>query len=463
MTIFGLSITRARKNLNMLTRLPTAMNGWLGTVRESFAGAWQRSVVIDHNEVRKHNTVWACQTLIASDIAKLAVNYIERNAAGIWEPKDNPAYSPVLRKPNHYQNRIKFFEQWVLSKLGPGGNTYVLLARDKRGVVVKMFLLDPTRVTPLVAQDGSVFYRLATDHLSGLSEATIVPASEIIHDVGVALYHPLCGLSPIVACALAATQGLKIQEFSAKFFENDSMPGGVLTAPASISNDVAARIQQHWDENFAGQRNIGKVAVLGDGLKYEPMTVKAVEAQLIDQLKWGDEKICAVHHVPAFMVGVGPLPAYNDVEPLNQQYYSQCLQIHIESIELCLDEGLGLRADQGVEFDIDNLIRMDSTKKMKIATDGIKGAVFTPNFARKKYYNLPPMVGGDALYLQQQNYSLEALAKRDAKDDPFGGNTPPPPAPPEPDADREDDDISDDDAKAASARLKSLLLERTAA
>jgi FtsZ-binding cell division protein ZapB len=41
-----------------------------------------------------------------------------------------------------------------------------------------------------------------------------------------------------------------------------------------------------------------------------------------------------------------------------------------------------------------------------------------PNEARFKE-NLPSVVGGDSCYLQQQNYSLEALAKRDAQQDPF--------------------------------------------
>ena len=42
-----------------------------------------------------------------------------------------------------------------------------------------------------------------------------------------------------------------------------------------------------------------------------------------------------------------------------------------------------------------------------------------------------PTAGGDAVYLQQQNYSLAALAKRDAQADPFatGATAPVPPAP----------------------------------
>jgi phage portal protein BeeE len=147
--------------------------------------------------------------------------------------------------------------------------------------------------------------------------------------------------------------------------------------------------------------------------------MSAVDAQLIDQLKWGDEKICAVHHVPPFMVGVGPLPSYNNVEALGQQYYGQCLQYYFESIELCLTEGLEVaRAGFEVEFDISELDRMDSVQRMEVATKGVTGGVFKPNDARAKF-NLPAVDGGDQVFLQRQNWPLVLL----------GSDTPPPPQP----------------------------------
>jgi phage portal protein BeeE len=39
---------------------------------------------------------------------------------------------------------------------------------------------------------------------------------------------------------------------------------------------------------------------------------------------------------------------------------------------------------------------------------------------KRRRLDLLPVEGGDDVYLQQQNYSLTALAKRDAKPDPFG-------------------------------------------
>jgi phage portal protein BeeE len=55
---------------------------------------------------------------------------------------------------------------------------------------------------------------------------------------------------------------------------------------------------------------------------------------------------------------------------------------------------------------------------------------------------LPPVAGGDSPYMQQQNYSLEALAKRDTQEDPFGLDKPQdaPLAEEEPDEEPNDDE-----------------------
>ncbi|EES2237082.1 phage portal protein, partial [Escherichia coli] len=115
---------------------------------------------------------------------------------------------------------------------------------------------------------------------------------------------------------------------------------------------------------------------------------------------------------------VGQPPSSDNVEALEQQYYSQCLQTLIESIELLLDEALETGENESTEFDVTTLLRMDSERRMKTLGDAVKNTLLTPNEARKRE-NLPPLAGGDALYLQQQNYSLEALSRRDAREDPF--------------------------------------------
>lgn len=433
MNLFGLTISRT-KALNSVSD----NRGWFSIVRESFSGAWQRNIVVNRDEVEAFHAVFACKTLIASDIAKLRVKLVAQDSSGIWTETTNAAYSPVLRKPNDYQTRIQFWESWVLSKLGKG-NTYVLKQRDNRNVVTKLYVLDPCRVRPLVSDSGAVYYELDSDNLSGISETKlIVPASEIIHDRFNCLFHPLVGVPPIFACGLAATQGLRIQNNSANFFGNASKPGGLLIAPGKIDQANADRLKEYWETNFTGE-NAGKIAVLGDGLQYQSMTTNAVDAQMVEQLKWTAEVVCSTFHVPPYKIGVGAMPTYNNIQSLNVEYYSQCLQALIEAAEVCLDEGLGTGEKLGTEFDVPNLLRMDSVTQMQVLKDS---AGILEIDEMRAMLDRKPTRGGKAVYLQQQNYSLDALAKRDAAEDPFGKAAAAPAAP-----------ANDNSAEAQAAKL----------
>lgn len=431
MRLLGFEITRTKAPSSFDNITPSRGWSWGYIIGEPFTGAWQRNMEARPETILTFSTVYSCISLIASDIGKIRLRYVERASNGVWSEKESASFSPFLRKPNRYQTRQKFIETWITSKL-INGNTYVLKERDNRDVVVAGYILDPNLTRPMIAPDGSIWYQLATSKLAGIDQdEVLVPASEIFHDVNVPLNHPLCGISPLSACALAALQGIKINESSAKFFQNGARPGGVLTAPGLINDETAKRIKDHWDNNYSGA-NAGKVAVLGDGLKYESMAVSAVDSDLINQMNMSSKQVCSAFHVPEFMVGVGSPPSYNNVEALYQMYYSQCLQTHIEGIEALLDDGLGLlkaNQDAGTEFDLDDLLRMDTATQYKTYGEGVSRGILAPNEARKRL-NLKPVTGGDTPYLQQQNFSLEALSKRDSKDDPFATKTPVAPAKP---------------------------------
>jgi HK97 family phage portal protein len=406
--------------------VPTTASRWWGWVSEPFTGAWQKEIPLDrHESLLRNSAVYACVTGIASDIAKLRIK-LDQNINGIWtEVSSGPPWLSVLRKPNFYQNRIQFIEQWILSKLLQG-NAYILKQRDNRGIVNAMYILDPRRVTPLVTEAGDVYYQLSDDPLSRLEDAIVAPASEIIHDRMPAFWHPLVGVPPLYACALSATLSNKIQHASAFFFQNRALPGGILTSPSHIPDDTAQRLKKDFEEKYSGD-NIGRVIVAGDGLEFKPMQMTADASQLAEQLKLSKEDIAVAFHYPLFKLG-GPLPPYaGNVEALIISYYTDCLQTLIESLELSLDEGLSLPATYGTELDLDNLMRMDTAALYDSNNKAVSGGWMSPDEARFRA-NYKSVEGGNTPYLQQQNYSLAALAKRDASEDPFGGPRSAPPA-----------------------------------
>ncbi|OQR35189.1 phage portal protein [Pseudomonas sp. T] len=397
-----------KKDLGMV---PSNGGGWFPIVRESFAGAWQRGISTKVADVTSYSAVYACVTLICADVGKLRVS-LTRNVGSHWQEVSNSPWVRVLRKPNHYQTRNQFFENWVASRLLTG-NAYILKERDMRGVVDTLKVLDPTRVQVMVADDGSVYYDLYTDNLPGVPDQVRVPASEIIHDRGICLYHPLVGTSPLMACCWSAGLGNEIIRNSAHFFKNASQPSGILSAPGAIADQTADRLKAHWDANFAGH-NAGKVAVLGDGLKFEMMAINPIDAQLIDQLKFSVEDVCRAFHVPPHLIGASTPPNYS-IEQLTSNYYSQTLQTILESIEACLDAGLELPSDMGTEFDISQLMRMDTSSRFEAWNKAVGGGWMTPNEARSRE-NLPPVPGGDTPYMQEQNWPLRHLADRELPD-----------------------------------------------
>lgn len=425
----------ARSEAMLEKRLPAQIvsgsnRGWYSIVHEPWAGAWQQNQEETVENITAHVAVFACVSLIASDIGKTRLRLVQKDADGIWTETENPAFSPVLRKPNGYQIRNQFFEGWQTSKLLTG-NTYVLKRRDLRGVVDAMYILDPLRVRVLQAPDTSVFYELDADNIGGIEEKVIVPAREIIHDLYIYLSHPLIGVSPLMACGRAAIQGLTIQNDSTNFFASGSKPSGVLTAPGAISQETADRIKEKWETKFTGA-NAGKVAVLGDNLKYEPMTIPAAESQLLKQLEFTAEMVAQAFRVPKHKIGIGAAPSYNNIQALDLQYYAQCLQEKIEKVEELLDQGLELPKPFGTEFDLDDLARMDT--KTLIESEKEAAGIKQVNESRKRL-NLPPVEGGDTVYIQQQNFSIEALNRRDqapAPGDPQGTAPTPGPTPPVP-------------------------------
>lgn len=410
--------------------------GWNPLIREPFPGAWQRNREIRADSVLSHPTVYACITLISSDIAKMRFKLVEEIEPALWQETQNSSYSPVLRRPNAYQNHTQFKKWWMVSKL-VHGNTYVLKVRDNRGSigtgnVRQLHILDPCRVRVLVAPDGSVFYQLGDDDLAEV-ESTTVPASEIIHD-RTPLFHPLVGVPPLYAAGGPAATGLTVQNNSLSFFANGSNPSGVLSAPGEISQTTANRIMEHWGREYAGD-NSGKVAVLGDDLKFTPLRMTSVDAQLVEQLRWTAESVCAAFRVPAFMVGAGVVPAHQNTELLTRTYYSTCLHEHVSDMEAALDEGLGLETAKegrrlGIELDKDALLQMDTATQWRTLGEGVRGGFVAPNEARAKI-DLKPLPGGDTIYLQRQDIPLQVAAEAKVESVPVASGTTPadPPAP----------------------------------
>lgn len=452
MKVFGLSITR-KKSLEAVNHV---RHGWM-RILEPFTGAWQRNIEERRGDLITYPTLYACIYRISSDIGKLPFSLRSRDANGVWTEVSNSTYDPVLRKPNGFQTPAQFREYWIITKLTQG-NAYILKRRDGRGVVTELYVLDPERVMPMVSDSGSVYYQLQTDKLNSLpdgypAENLIVPASEIIHDRCMTVHHPLIGVPPLAAAHWPALKNMKIMRSATEFFANNAQPGGLLTAPAGMSEDDAKAVQSYWNTEFSEGKS-GKVAIIGADMKFTPFAMKSIDAQMIEQMRYSDEQICQPFGIPPFKVGIGTIPSGLGVDGVNLMYYSDALQAPIQHIEDLLDDGLKVIRPLGIELDTEPLLRMDEAKKAEINTKLVGGMIKTPDEGRRPF-NLAPTAGGDTLWGQNQDYPLGMLADRKEWDPAMQPAATPAPAP-EPDTDLEELRAFAGTHKAIAAMKKAL-------
>lgn len=449
LTILG-ALRNATTQQKALTPVAGWRQGWR-IISEPFSGAWQRNEELKVGDLTCYPTLYACLNRISQDIGKLPFVLKREDKDGIWKPVENAAYSPVLRKPNNYQTAQQFREAWALSRL-IDGNAYILKQRDERNVVVKLYVLDPCRVLPMVSDSGAVYYQINYPSAQNLlpdsypAEQLTVPASEIIHDRLNCFHHQLIGVPPLCAAYWPAAKNMRILKSAAEFFGNNAQPGGILTAPASLSDDDAEALKSYWNENYNG-KNSGKIAVIGADMKFTPFAMNSADSQLVEQMRYSDEQICQPFGIPPFKIGIGSIPAGLGVDAINQLYYSDALQAPIESMENLLDEGLRISRPEGVELDLWPLLRMDLGKQADVMTKLTGGGIATPNEGRREF-GYGPLEGGDTVYMQQQDYPLDQVRKNKivaAEQAP----TPPP-----------EEESEDAEAPEDEARLYALLLEK---
>jgi len=99
---------------------------------------------------------------------------------------------------------------------------------------------------------------------------------------------------------------------------------------------------------------------------------------------------------------------------------------------------------------------MDTSTLITAEGNAVRAGIKAPNESRARL-NLPPVPGGDSPYMQQQQFSLEALAERDSES-PFA--KPPPAAPAEaPSTPPSDATPSAEEDAAATAQLAAWLMK----
>lgn len=421
-------------------------------------GSWQMNRNAPHRgmELIAFSAVYGCVNVISSDIAKLPVEVYEVDLDdGARTVRRRDYYAELFRRPNQYQTGSDFLQVFVQSYLMQG-NTYCWIAkRNGRGEPAELHVLNPHRVQALITETGEIFYECGEDYLAGLPQGARIPERDMIHHrLPLLPGYPLVGVTPIFAAAASSALGLQILRDSQQFFGNASRPSGLLSTEQHISDDLATRYKQEWDQAYRGQE-FGKTALLGGGMKWQPLTITAQDAQLIEQLRYSVEDVARVFRVPPFMLGDMSKVTYRNTEHMTRAYLTGCLSWHLEALQQRFEYAFAFEPQFQIRFDLSAMLRTEIDVRFAAYQQGLSGGWLSANEVRAQE-GLPPVDGGDEPRVQMQ---YVPLSQADGPPEPAPA---PAPAPedPAPESDDEGDDSQDDEAAFNPARVRLLLDQR---
>ena len=250
----------------------------------------------------KLSAVYAATNQISNAVAMLPINIVKYDYDE-KQPIEHKLWKVLNVAPekayNHY-NSFKMATESVIIQ----GNGYFYIVRDDKLNVIELRYINPDFVQPMPMADGSVRYIV-----QGFPAA--VESSDMIH------LFTHCdemhnGISLLKYAYKVLTSASNAEETADKFYKGGAGLNGIIKATAVLTKEQKAQIRESWSEAFSANGN--GVAVLPQGLDYQPISVSPEDAQLLESRKFGIEEIARFWNISPIKLQVLSEVSYNSME-----------------------------------------------------------------------------------------------------------------------------------------------------
>jgi HK97 family phage portal protein len=351
----------------------------LWQVGDTPAASTYAAVPVNPTTAMQHSAVWACVNLIAGSISTLPLYAYRRG-----ERDPLPDLPPILRQPSATMN----LPDWLyaaLQSLLLRGNCYGQIV-DCAGaglLPAQVELLAPDRVQ--VTANGAVEYRLDGQEVD--------PAS-IWHVKAFTSAGNVLGLSPIAHARQAVGLGMAAEKFAAQFFGDSGIPTGIITIDQMLHGDQAQTLKERWAATYGRPWSHRNIAVLGNGAKFQPITLPPEESQFLETTKANVATVARYFQVAPELIGgeSGGSLTYANVEQRALDFLQFGLAPWLVRLETAISALLS--STTTVKFNAGALVRTDLLTRYQAHESAIRAGWKLRSEVRE-LEDLPPVAGID--------------------------------------------------------------------
>lgn len=395
--LLGMRPIQAQAEVQTMT---TLIDGWPFLNADSVSG-----VSVSPETALKVSTFYACVGLISETIASLPliIYRLLDNDAGRERARNHPIYDLLRRQPNERQTSFEFVQMLTVHALMRGSG-YARIRSGPRGFVDSLEPIHPDLIRKEELKNGRIRYRV-TEVTGG---RPTVYNQEDIFEVGGMSLDGLNTISVIQYARDSLGLTLAAERYGARFYRNDSRPGGILHTDKRLSPDAQKKLKTQWQAAHTAS-NQHKVAVLEEGVAWQQIGISPEEAQFLATREFQAEDVCRWLRVPPHMVGLTSKATSwgSGIEEMSSGFVTYTLRPWLTRWEQSVSRDLLLAPDRYfAAFVVEALLRGNIKDRYDAYAIARNWGWLSVNDIRRKE-NENPIPGGDT-YLQPLNMSPAA-------------------------------------------------------
>lgn len=390
--------------MGIFKRLVAAVNQstWDKYVRDFLSGndlSPNGDINLSGDNALKYSVVFGCLRVLAETFASVPVFEYRKIDDSDREKTDDTGLYDVLHNVTNDEMSAYSFKEMGMYQINCGGNLVCLRENNRLGQVIG---LKPYRWNQIDIKRNKESNKLEYT-IDRKAEFTYT-RDKVFHVAGPSL-DGITGMSPLEYASQAIKLGVSYETFGLNFYKNGAAPSGIFKHPGMLKDEAFKRLKEDIKGAYQGLANSGTPIIAEDGLDFVQLSIKPVDAQLLECKKFQIEDICRIYRVPLHLVQNLDKATNNNIEHQSLEFVMYTMLPHFKRWEDAINSQLlnssQRKAGYYFEFNLSALLRGDAKSMAEAFAQGRQWGWLSVNDIRRML-NMNKIDNGD-IYLQPMN------------------------------------------------------------
>ncbi|BDR82548.1 phage portal protein [Clostridium tetani] len=351
-----------------------------------------------NTDLATNETIFSVVSLLGNTLGSLPLK-LYKNLEAV-KTTDNLARL-IEYNPHSYMTSLEWVRVMETLK-NIHGNSYSIIEYDYLYTPIKLHILDPTLVIPIIEKGTKELYYEIRDN-----DGTVyVHNSNIIHFKHIST-NGYNGINPLDVLKNTIEYDREIKEFSLNQMKNGLKANLVIKLQAKLNDDS---MKEYTEMLSRFQKN--GILFVDQGKEFQELkNSQFIDPKVFDVENITIARVARVYNIPLHKL-LSEKESYSSAEQADLEYIKDCILPIVRQIEQELNKKL-LSEDKrnngySFKFNLNGLARADMKTRGDFYFRGIRSGWFTPNEIRG-LEEMPPIKGGDQLFVSRDLIPIDKI------------------------------------------------------